>query len=740
MIHRTYTTTVLFVLLILANCLLATPAAGQRTRPHPPRVEGETVIGTVNGEPVTANDLILTINTDSPFMPPLDGSPAPVLQQYENNNPANPTSTPVPGAVLPQQPPARSYTEQIQNLMRTGQEWLFRSILDVIIKPLMPILLFLAWIVGSFVLILGFIRRFYDNRGLGPEQLVAWGIRSVIFMVVIGASPFIIDGLTVTGKFFARPVRNYNRQLVAEFDEKMKQYVKANFAVEDPNELLAPRLPNGKPGLVGIITDKESSVADITANLNVFGWDMPRMFTIMVIGQNIIKFGAIFLSLAALFILIGLKLAAPVLSAFGFDEKFANQIFYPFCWGVATFALAFPIVKEVTLYVCYSIGLLAVSIYNGESVYALDPQTAKIITNGNYDPASSALIVTILFFVSSLCFILVPWLSYRVLRGQVYEGVSQISMGWMLSTIGTALETYGLVAGAAINRQAENTQIQGIYNAEQVAAKKALDAANQSVEARLVSSVAGVEGGLVTNLGQIRANQVTQSLLAEANKNYGLLSSSAATKREITGTRAEAEGTREGRTFDGWKETALRGQGNLERFGMKTYEFTPGGSSIAGTSVPIRTGQELFDWSRGKHPIQEVNKRMDATTKDTVSLQNNNTDIIADKKVEASNTYQSEINQALESQAAQSKSAFNIGSGIAASSSRQGAGIQLSGIRQSAGIERGANQLNFEGRLEAASINQTAATEAARLRMVSSVVTGFFRDMDRRLEEMKPKY
>ncbi len=740
MIRRTYTATVLFVLLILANCLLATTAAGQRTRPRPPRVEGQTVIGTVNGQPVTANDLILTINSDSPFMPPLDGSPAPVLQQYENNNPANPTATPVPGTVLPQQPPARSYTEQIQNLMRTGQEWLFRSILDVIIKPLMPVLLFLAWIVGSFVLILGFIRRFYDNRGLGPEQLVAWGIRSVIFMVVIGASPFIIDGLTMTGKFFARPVRNFNRQLVAEFDEKMKQYVKANFAVEDPNELLAPRLPNGKPGLVGIITDKESSVADITANLNVFGWDMPRMFTIMVIGQNIIKFGAIFLSLAALFILIGLKLAAPVLSAFGFDEKFANQIFYPFCWGVATFALAFPIVKEVTLYVCYSIGLLAVSIYNGESVYALDPQTAKIITNGNYDPASSALIVTILFFVSSLCFILVPWLSYRVLRGQVYEGVSQISMGWMLSTIGTALETYGLVAGAAINRQAENTQIQGIYNAEQATARKALDAVNQSVEARLVSSVAGVEGGLVTNLGQIRANQVTQSLLAEANKNYGSLSSSAATKREITGTRAEAEGTREARTFDGWKETALRGQGNLERFGMKTYEFTPGGSSIAGTSVPIRTGQELFDWSRGKHPIQEVNKRMDATTKDTVSLQNNNTGIVADKKVEASTTYQGEINQALESQATQSKAAFNIGSGIAASSSRQGAGIQLSGIRQSAGIERGANQLNFEGRMEAASINQTAATEAARLRMVSSVVTGFFRDMDRRLEEMKPKY
>lgn len=745
-LKNTFVGTAAALTFLLASCLFAclfsTTAAGQQPPrpPRPPRVEGQTPIGTMNGQPVTANDLILTINPDSPFMPPLDGSPAPVLQQFENQYPANPTATPQTVPVIPPKPPAPSFSEQITNLMRTGQEWLFRSVLDTIIRPLMPILTFLAWIIASFVLIVAFVRRFHDNRGMGPEQLVAWGVRTIVFMVVIGASPFVIDALTVTGKFFARPIRGYNSSLIAEFDEKMKQYVKNNFAVEDPNELLAERLPNGEPGLVGIITDKNSTVKDITSEMNMLGWDMPRMFTFMVIGQNIIKFGAIFLSVAGLFILIGLKLAAPVLSAFGFDEKFANQIFYPFCWGVATFALAFPIVKAVTLYVCYSIGLLALSVYNGEALFSLDPTTATIITNNNYDPASSALIVTALFFVSSLCFILVPWLSYRVLRGQVYEGVSQVSMGWMLSSLGTALETYGLVAGAALHRQAENTQIQGIYNAEQAAAKKALEAANQSTDARLVSSVAGVEGGLVTSLGQIRANQVTQTLLAEANKTFGIASSSAATRREITGTLAEAEGTRKARTFDGKKEVELRGQGNLERFGMKTYEFTPGGSSIAGTSVPVRAGQELFDWARDKHPIQEVNRQMDSTTRANVSLQNNNTEIVAGKKIEASNTYQGEINKAYEAQASQNIAAIDQGTGIAASSSRQGAGIQLSGIRRSADMERAANQLNFEGRTEAASINQTAAMEAARLRMVSTVVTGFFRDMDRRLEEMKPKY
>ena len=106
----------------------------------------------MNGQPVTANDLIMGINPDSPFMPPLDGSPAPILQQFENQYPANPTATPQPVPVIPPKPAAPSFGEQITNLMRTGQEWLFRSVLDTIIRPLMPILTFLAWIIASFVL------------------------------------------------------------------------------------------------------------------------------------------------------------------------------------------------------------------------------------------------------------------------------------------------------------------------------------------------------------------------------------------------------------------------------------------------------------------------------------------------------------------------------------------------------------------------------------------------------------
>jgi hypothetical protein len=735
--NRKFLTQMAVIFVLMTTFFLeARESFAQRRQVIPPRVEGQTVIGTVNGVPITANDIILTMGSDSPFMPPLDGSPVPVLRQFETNYPTtspSPQTSPTPTTTP--KPVAPSFSVQIQNMMKTGQEWLFKSLLDVIIKPAMPVLIFFAWIIASFILGIGFLRRFSDNKGISPEQLTRWGIRSVIFMVIIGASPFVIDMLTVSGKFIARPIKSFNVELVRDFDEKMKQYVKTNFAVEDPNALLAERLPDGSPGLVGIIFDKESSVKDVTSEMNILGWNMPRMFTLMVLGQNIIKFGGLFLAIAGLFILIGLKLAAPVLSAFGFDEKFANQIFYPFCWGVATFSLAFPIVKEITLYVAYGIGLIGLSIYNGETVFTLDPVTAQIITSKGYDPASSALIVTLLFFVSCLCYILVPWLSYRVLRGQVFEGVSQISMGWMLSTVGTALETYGLVAGAAINRQAENTQIQGIYNAEQASAKKGLEASNLSTDARRISSVAGVEGGLVSSLGQIRANQVTQTMIANANRNFGISSSQASTNREIATMKAENTGMQNIRTLDGSKENALRSQGTNQQFGMLKYEAVPGGGTF-----PVRKGVEFYDYMKDQHILQKSTTSMNNTTTDTYQIQNQNTQSVTEQKIDASNTYQGEMNTAFNRQAAETIGAVNSGTTIAADSAKQGAGIQISGINKSTELEKQANQVNFEGRIEAAGINQKAATESAHLRMMSTVVTGFFRDMDRRLEEMKPKY
>ena len=68
-----------FVVILLTILIggTATSTFAQRKSVKPPRVEGQTTVGTINGQPITGNDLILMINSDSPFMPPLDGSPVP---------------------------------------------------------------------------------------------------------------------------------------------------------------------------------------------------------------------------------------------------------------------------------------------------------------------------------------------------------------------------------------------------------------------------------------------------------------------------------------------------------------------------------------------------------------------------------------------------------------------------------------------------------------------------------------
>lgn len=62
-------------------------------------------------------------------------------------------------------------------------------------------------------------------------------------------------------------------------------------------------------------------------------------------------------------------------------------------------------IKEAAMYIAYSIGIVAFSIYNNESLYTLDSATAKIISSGNDDSGSSAAIVTFLFFIAAPSYI-----------------------------------------------------------------------------------------------------------------------------------------------------------------------------------------------------------------------------------------------------------------------------------------------------------------------------------------------
>ena len=701
-------------------------------QPPPPP---QTPIGEINGVPVYTDGLLNGINNGSPFMPALEDD------RLNSEPPLTPTPLPSPIPTPVPRPTAPSFDKQIENMMKTAKDWLFASILNTVVRPMLPYLTFFAWIIASFVLIISFLRKFSDERGYSIELLFRWGIRALVFMLIIGSAPYLMDVFTLIGKQIAKPLKGANYWLVKDFDEKMRTYVKANFSVEDPNALIAERLPNGEPGILGVINNKESSVADITAELNFLNWNMPRMFTLVVISQNIIKFGGILLALAGLFILIGLKLASPIMAALGFDDKFAAQTFYPFCWGVATFCLSYPIVKEVAMYIAYSIGIIALSIYNNEPLYALDPATAKIISSGNYDPGSSAAIVTFLFFIAALSYILSVVLAYKLLRGQVYESVNQISMGWMLSAVGTALETYGLVAGAAINRQAENTQIQGIYNSEKVNAKAAFEAGKFQTDARRIQAISGVQGSLQTTLGQIYGNQTTNMLITNSNRTMQLQQTNAATQREIQSQRVDYSDRTNRLGFESSREKGQRWVENEAQKNDNILNMIPGSGVIGTRGMGGVAAQSLGEKSGiPLDPSQVRQTYGNQITDEQYKLNLGQNTRTLNSNRQNSENYQSNMEASINQNADATLGAINKGASISAGAAKQGAGIQTAGINQAYGLELKANDVTFAGRNEAALINKNSAEEAAHLRMTATVVTGFFRDMDRRLEEMKPKY
>ncbi len=220
-----------FLLLTIAS--VATESLAQR----------QTPIGELNGKQIYADDVINQINNDSPFMPALEDDKLISNQQPSPN--ATPVPTPAP------RPAAASFDKQIDNMMKTAKDWLFASILNTVVKPMLPYLTFFAWIIASFVLIISFLRKFSDERGYSIELLFRWGVRTLFFMLIIGSAPYLLDVFTLVGKQIAKPLKGANYWLVKDFDEKMKSYVKANFSVEDPNAIIAERLPNGEPGIFG---------------------------------------------------------------------------------------------------------------------------------------------------------------------------------------------------------------------------------------------------------------------------------------------------------------------------------------------------------------------------------------------------------------------------------------------------------------------------------------------------------
>ena len=272
-------------------------------------------------------------------------------------------------------------------------------------------------------------------------------------------------------------------------------------------------------------------------------------------------------------------------------------------------------------------------------------------------------------------------------------------------------------------------------------AKAAFDAGKLQTDARRIQALAGVQGSLQTTLGQIYGNQTTNMLITNANRTMQIQQTNAATQREIQSQRIDYTDRTNRLGFEASREKGNRWVENEAQINDNILNMVPG-SGVVGTRGIVGTGAQVLGSTTGI-PIDPSQVRQTYGNQITdeqyrLNLGQNTLTVAAQR--ENSENYQANMEASINQNADSTISAINKGASISAGAAQQGAAIQTTGINQSYNLELKANDVTFAGRNEAALINKNSAEEAAFSRMAATVVTGFFRDMDRRLEEMKPKY
>jgi hypothetical protein len=599
-------------------------------------------------------------------------------------------------------------------------------------RPLMEKFKTLGLILSGLVMLFSFIRVMRENDGASTD-MVYWVARAAVFLFIFGFASQIISTMYKVGRTLTTPLENGIEERREAFNDTYYDFIHGTMIVKDEknvfNDPLALR--PGESGWVGVLTDGENiggklkGLEDLNKATEMSSWRMDWLFFLLNAARGILQFGEVFLLLLSGFVMVALRLLAPFMVAVGTDKKLAERITYPFVWGTIVFTLIFPVVRDVIIYISYTVGAFGLMLYKGQAIYTIDETTAELVKNNYYDPKFIIIITLVTMTVSGLCLWLSPYIAYRFATGQVFEAVSSTASGWMSAIVGSAIEYAGLKAGASIQRQAENTQIQGGYQAEMTRARTTLEVGNLGAQARQLSALAGIEAGRVSSVGQIAGAGIQARAQINAGANFTLASTVGQVRDSNRQTDARAsQGQRQAEAQ--WSSDAMRtaGEANARK------------RDIAGTymsaipyvgMIPDAEAQGFGNTIRNRSQNDANNWLFARTYKNERQT--------ADDVILSQNMYRNDIEQGVATMRADSIKGVNEGVGTAIGAANQGAGIASGGVNKAYQIELKANEVQFGGTRDAATISRDAGFEAAKDRQVGMILTSMSRDMARRLEE-----
>ena len=379
---------------------------------------------------------------------------------------SGPTPAPTPST-------GKSLSENIAGLAQRAGE-MIPKLQTELESPLLSWFETVSIVLAALIVMFSFARLWRENNGAGAD-VFWWFGRLAVCLALLGSGPFIINYLNSIGKQIAQgnelignsAINRFYLSQRDSFNDSYRKFTEGLFTVKvNGQDVPVKPGPNGTDVVLGVLYDKEANIKDVERRLDVSSWNMPTMFSLLSFSRGIIEFGDLFLMMLGGFLLIAVRLAAPIMIAVAIDRNLAHKIAYPFAWGVVVLTLVWPIVSYLIRSLAYLGGNLAMALGDSDPLYVWDPATMQVISNPLAQPIYTIVIAAAIMLVTGLCVWFSPVIAYKVSMGQVYESVSTTVSGWAAAIVGTGVSLVSAQAAAALSNQAERTQAEGAYKGE----------------------------------------------------------------------------------------------------------------------------------------------------------------------------------------------------------------------------------------------------------------------------------
>jgi hypothetical protein len=583
--------------------------------------------------------------------------------------------------------------------------------------PLMPWLEKMSWTLAGLVIMFGFARLWRENAGAGVDVFWWFGRVGIIF-ALMGTGPTIVKTLDAIGQELAWGGSSGNGDSVVlnrfytsqrnSFEEGYRRFTMGHFTVEPTGENIKP-FPGGEEAVLGVLLDLVSSPEGINKKFESLSHDMPFLFSLLSFARGILAFGDLWLLSLGGFLMIAVRLAAPVMIALAIDRNLAQKISYPFTWGVIVLTLVWPVVSQLIRALAYMGGNLAMSLDRSDGVYQWDPQTMQEIMSSGAEPYHTVIVAVIIIAVAGLSLWASPLIAYRVASGQIYESVSSTVSGWMGALVGAGIESYSAAGTAQLTRQAEQIQALGGFGAEMARAEAGKEAGKLGIQAERGAALAQVFGQRDQAINLANAGRDFQNNAAYQQYMQSYRSLMAARTKENNDNRIAGHQQLDMQTWGAYGEAFTTAGRNMSPFGMGGGKIGDGAFiglllQHGGNLIRYRgQGQAVIDGA-GKRTknIQEyyddVNKSLGTYTENMYGVHGN----FANAQIDAATAY---------------------------------ANTAAGGINRAATLKGQANQVTYDGAVFAAREVRDASMTAAQLRAVAAVMSAVGHNVARNAEQ-----